>query len=256
MTVTGLKVDGYCHCGPDRYGTKAELRKTLRTWGISRCVLVQHFGQYDNTYIQRTVQESNGECAGVMLVDLESPEPHGPVTHIERWLATGAFRGIRLHASSLLRHEHVWSYAAAHGLPIVTVADPVQMPSISPYVSQWLDRNTPARLVLSHMGSPNLKTNAWLQGYESILALSRHHNVSVLCSAVGLFHGLNPSMLKSVIDQLYEHFGPTRMIWGSDYPATTSGRTYGLYLRRLLGLLPESDHHLVFADNAIGLWFK
>ena len=53
-------VDGYCHCGTSKYRPIEDIGKVMGRFGVSRAVLVQHLGEFDNRYIERVAGEDPG----------------------------------------------------------------------------------------------------------------------------------------------------------------------------------------------------
>ena len=63
--------------------------------------------------------------------------------------------------------------------------------------------------------------------------------------------------LKPYVDHLMEHFGPGRLIWGSDWPVCTLAATYNDWneaTNKLLSSLSESEKSDVFGHNAIRVY--
>ena len=61
------------------------------------------------------------------------------------------------------------------------------------------------------------------------------------------------------IRQLYERFGPARLIWGSDMPNVERYCTYRqtlTYVTDYCTFLTDADRRLIFRDNALGLFRK
>ncbi|HUE16056.1 MAG TPA: hypothetical protein VMR25_17935, partial [Planctomycetaceae bacterium] len=58
-------VDAYAHCGLSKYEPIEKVREVMAAAGVSRAVLVQHLGEFDNSYIGPVVQSDPQHLAGV-----------------------------------------------------------------------------------------------------------------------------------------------------------------------------------------------
>ena len=55
-----------------------------------------------------------------------------------------------------------------------------------------------------------------------------------------------------IVRTLYEHFGPHRMVWGSDYPVVRFSMTYRQsleILRTHMPFIPEADKELILGGT-------
>jgi len=80
-------IDGYCHCGLSKYRPIEDVNLVMNRFGVSRAVLVQHLGEYDNSYIGQVITAQPHRFAGVMLVDV-----NGDLSALE----LAGFKGVRL----------------------------------------------------------------------------------------------------------------------------------------------------------------
>ena len=49
-------IDSYLHCGLSKYLPVEDVEATMDAAGVSRAVMVQHLGEYDNGYIAGLVE--------------------------------------------------------------------------------------------------------------------------------------------------------------------------------------------------------
>ena len=84
-------VDSHCHCGDVWYEPAEVLLHHMDVEGVAKAVLIQYFGQYDNTYQTSVQQRYPDRFASVVLIDPDSPTA---IQEIDRAVAAGA-RGIR-----------------------------------------------------------------------------------------------------------------------------------------------------------------
>ena len=60
-----------------------------------------------------------------------------------------------------------------------------------------------------------------------------------------------------MVRKLYEHYGPERLCWASDYPPVLSSMTYKQSLevvRTHCGIIPAKDMALLLGGNMQRLW--
>ena len=65
-------------------------------------------------------------------------------------------------------------------------------------------------------------------------------------------------MLEPIVDTLLDAFGPSRMLWGSDWPVCTPATTYRRWLDTAEALLATrvdaDDRARIFGGNAMKLY--
>lgn len=98
------------------------------------------------------------------------------------------------------------------------------------------------RLVLDHAAKPPIATRQmepWLSALATIAALS-----NVTCKVSGLvteadWSGWRRADLEPYVSVLVDHFGPERLMWGSDWPVCTLAARYGEVLESTTGMLRD-----------------
>src|SRR5215471_12567202 len=99
-------IDSYAHCGLSKYEPIEKVREVMIAGGVSRAVLVQHLGEFDNSYIDSVVASDPEHFAGVLLVDHTAPNV---ASMLAKWVASGNFQGLRLTAEALLAKPELFS---------------------------------------------------------------------------------------------------------------------------------------------------
>ena len=193
--------------------------------GVDGCVVVQCVNAFSETLDLLAAASSVGPILGVVgWVDLTAdvPEqldalraaPGGEhlvgVRHVtfmeadEEWITRAdVIRGLKSLASA--------------GLPFDVVVDPWQLPKVTT-LAQSLESAT---FVLDHLGNPPLASRSLEQWSVDIAALAECSNVVAKISGLvtkddwdhWTVEGLRP-----VIDQAVDAFGPSRLMFGSDWP--------------------------------------
>ena len=62
-------IDAYVHSGMHKFQPIEAVADVMESAGVSRVVIVQHLGEFDNSYIGDIVEAHPEKYAGVCLVD-------------------------------------------------------------------------------------------------------------------------------------------------------------------------------------------
>lgn len=111
-------------------------------------------------------------------------------------------------------------------------------------------------LVLDHAGKPDLRSNVLDPWRRHIGELAECPNVT--CKVSGLVTeagtaALDPERFVPTMGHLLDTFGPSRLLFGSDWPVVKLASPYPTWLqmaRALLAHLPATDQAAVFGGNA------
>lgn len=195
--------------------TAERLLGIAQACGVERVILVQmSFYGTDNSYMLHAIQNYPGVFSGVAIVDYHSP---GIEPEMARLHSLGV-RGVRvdrewLETSSM---QKFWNLAAEKRLAICPLVDPDSIP--------LLDRMCAAHpettVVIDHMARIGIDGHIRPEDLQSLCRLARHHRVHVKVSA---FYALGKKQypytdLIPMIHSLYDAYGPSRLMWGSDSP--------------------------------------
>lgn len=130
-----------------------------------------------------------------------------------------------------------------------------QLDGLLPMINRLSEKG--GRLVLDHMGKPDLRTGDILNWQKNIRLLAANKNV--YCKVSGLVTEADwlhwkPKDLKAVLDTVLEAFGPERLLFGSDWPVCLLATSYAKWLETLAVYfegLSESQKEDIFGGNAI-----
>jgi len=247
-------IDGYCHCGLSKYEPIESVRSVMSASGVSRAVLVQHLGEYDNTYIGSVVQQDPTHFSGVLLVDHQNPRA---TFELQRLKADGLFRGVRLTTDALAANPDLFDAASRLGFVIVLYA-PHGVGSDISWLIKQLESDPLTRLVITHLGNPQLSGQSVDESARDVLRLSRFANVYLQISGMKMFCPFPHEPLYPLISEVLDKFGPARLIWGSNYPVVGTIADYQADLRLLLDdRLPISADAIpqIAGESARRLWF-
>lgn len=219
-------IDAYTHCGVDKFQPLPDVEAMMQTVGISKAVLAQHLGQFDNSYIESCVRSSPDTLAGVAMIDATAASAHSA---LEVVVGSGAFRGLRMTAEMLAAAPGIASTAAERGLHLVlycpdgTAAIADVLGDIAP---------GPGRIVITHLGSPQVAGDAMTRG-EEILALAADSRVLVALSGAGMACPAPHAPLHALVRAIVSEFGADRVMWASNFPVTGDAAAVAADLRLL-----------------------
>lgn len=116
------------------------------------------------------------------------------------------------------------------------------------------------RFILDHAGKPDLRTGLIAAWRRAIAQLAELPNVA--CKLSGLVTEADAQTwtvetLRPVVDHLLATFGPSRLLFGSDWPVLKLAATYGRWLetaRTLTEHLPGAGQAAIFSENARQLY--
>jgi len=245
-------IDGYTHCGLSKYRPIAEVRAVLASAGVERAVLCQHLGEYDNHYLAEVVAGEPAKFAAICLVD---PVQESATSELEDWQATGRFRGVRLVAQWLSGHESLWARAVELGLILVVYA-PQGMAHAAPTIGRFAAAHPDARLVVTHLGNPQVSPGEPLA--NDLLRLAAVPGVFIQLSGLGQFCEYPYLQLAELVRSIVAEFGASRIYWGSNFPVCGDRVAYERELELVKsgpwGLNSEQIHSIL-TQTAAALWF-
>ena len=178
---------------------------------------------------------------------------HPRLTGIRRVLHT---QPDELSQSALFR-ENV-SHVGAHGLSFDLCVLQRQLP-----LALDLVRACPqTTFILDHCGVPEISANdapagaGFLAWKKSIRALAAEPNVNGKISGITAYAPAplrNAEGLRPYIDTMLEAFGPSRLVWGGDWPVVNLGNgllAWSNITRELLSELTPDERTLILSTNA------
>ena len=123
-------------------------------------------------------------------------------------------------------------------------------------VADLVSRCPQTSFILDHAGKPGIKAGVVDPWRAHIAALARLPNV--VCKLSGMVteadHGRwTASELKPYVDTLLESFGPSRLLFGGDWPVAKLASSYTRWLdtaRAFTAHLPPEDQAAIFDGNA------
>ncbi len=260
-----IVVDTHCHALPYWFEPIESLLDQMNRHGVAKAVLIQVSGMYDNSYLIECMRRFPGRFAVVVLVDTDQPDAP---EDLDRWVKEGA-QGIRLWADVRSPGPDplaIWRKASDLGVPVSCPGSTDQFASaeFEDIVKELPNLNIIIEH-LGHLGQDTIGTTPPMTKFRKVLGLARYGNTFMkvpglgeICPRPMPFRHPNPfESIPPVIEMAVDAFGPSRLMWGSDYPPVSSREGYGNALRYPLenvAFRSDEDKEWVFGKTALTLW--
>lgn len=206
-------IDGYCHCGLSKFLPVEDVDAMLKAVGIERAVLVQHFGEVDNSYLARVVDADRRRFRAVALFDHTDPDWRRLLSEAA---ASAHFTGIRLSRETILERLELCTAAAELGFVLMVDASPRGLREIVAPLRTLVEHES-AGVVVSHLGYPRIVGDELVAGRE-LLDFAGSPSTYVLLSGTTMWPPASSRALDRFTSEVIDAFGPQRLIWGSNYP--------------------------------------
>jgi L-fuconolactonase len=243
---------------PSAPASPEDLLALMAANGVERTVLVQViYFRWDNSYAAHAMKTHPDKFMGVCRVNPEDPEAPD---HLSSWTEDHGFRGVRLSPSVDAVGNWfdgplmvpVFARAEALGVPMLILTRPGRLPRLA----QLLERHPNLDVVIDHMADcpPDQPTEI-----KKLLDLARYPRVYVKISHTwGISKQAFPwSDTHSLVKQVYQTFGPERIMWDTDWPVSLHRATYAQTLavvRDEMDFFSDEDREWVLGKTALKLW--
>lgn len=238
-----------------------DLAPILHTNGVGGTVLVQAAPTLAETEYMLRLAEDHSFILGVVgWIDFEAADA---VAQIGRLAAHPKLVGLRPMIQDIpdvdwmlsQQFSPVFEAMIASGL----VFDALVLPNHLTNLQTLLARHTKLRCVIDHAAKPQIASGQFDEWAANMALLAKETAAYVKLSGLVTEAGENWQLaqLKPYVDHLLKHFGPNRMIWGSDWPVCTLASTYDAWCAatdQLLNGLDRPDRDAILGGNAINLY--
>jgi L-fucono-1,5-lactonase len=246
-----------------KYGIE-DLRTVTAAAGIEQTIVVQAVGDAGETAeLLAVAAESDGLVAGVVgWVDLTAPDVAATLARFDG-RTRGMLLGVRHQVQDEPSPDWLTRDDVARGLEAVSRAEVVYDLLVRPDglagCIAAVDAHPSLHFVLDHAGKPPIahRRPGSLDGWRTDLAeLARRPNVTVKLSGLVTeadWTSWSPDDLAPVVDHLLSTFGPTRMMFGSDWPVCELAASYAEVVAtatELLSRLGAAEREAVFGGTA------
>ncbi|MBB5189799.1 L-fuconolactonase [Silvimonas terrae] len=261
-----LSLAGYDWPTPDltaiyRSFRPLDLQPLLAANGIAGTVLVQTRPSIvENFYLTDLAARFPFILGVVGWVDLAEREA---AIRIAKWAEQDKFKGVRPMLQALdderwilqPKLEPAIRALIDHGLSF----DALVLPRHLPHLAVFAQRYPELPIVIDHAAKPYIARQIIAPWGEDIAALAALPNVH------GKFSGLVTEAatdwqidhLRPYSEHLLSHFGPQRLIWGSDWPVLRLAGDYAGWCNttdELLATLTPAERAAILGDNAVAFY--
>ena len=228
----------------------------MAAFGIDRCVLVQSsaFG-WDNSYVDECLDRYPGTFRAIGLVD---PLGERNADDLRFWMGRG-LSGFRFHPVfypdepcwvDAPANDALWDAAAETGAILQFHMRPIHAPALDRMIS----RHPGVRVIVDHLGKPNVAEPPPYPSFRPVLDLARHGNVWL---KIGDYQIASREAFPwrdtaPFVAALREAFGPERMIWGTGFPGAARLVPLDLalrYVREELPCLSSADVERILGET-------
>lgn len=231
----GLPLTDGRRYAPDYDATLDTYLQLLNAHGIECAVLVQpSFLGTDNRYLLQALSRDRGCLRGVAVVTPDVSEKELAALHAQ------GVTGIRLN----LIGQALPDLAANSWTPLLERLSELgwhvelhrNAQDLAPMLDRLLEAGVP--VVVDHFGRPDPQKGIHDPGFRSLLGYGKTGRVWVKVSGAYRCAAPGSDFVREATDQLAEHFGAGRLMWGSDWPHTQHEQVmnYGRSLSTLLEL--------------------
>ncbi len=234
---------------------------------VSRYVAVQAAPTEAETRYLLDLAVANPRIAGVVgWVDLTTSDAASRISALSR---DSRLKGIRPMIQDI--PEDDWINAAPTRAAIRSVVDcglrfdALVLPRHLSALERFVNSHPDLPVVIDHAAKPALGAMAddprhalWAEGMQRLAAIPHVH-----CKLSGLLTEMRSdqfasidkavSVLRPTVERLLDWFGPTRLIWGSDWPVLTLAGPHDFWISVATRLLQDCDaagQAAIFAGNA------
>jgi L-fuconolactonase len=227
---------------------------------VAHAVLIQMMGQTDNRYQQECQRRYPGRFASVVIVDTEQPEAP---RELARLAAEGA-SGLRLRPGTRSPGEDglaIWREAARLGLAVSCMGSAADFAAEA--FARLLEELPELTIVIEHLGSLGRAAGEGPNVVERVLALARFPSAYIKIPGLGEFCRRAMPVrepfpfvepVPPLLAQVYDAFGPDRMMWGSDFPPVSGREGYRNALRWTMEQFAErseANRERIFGGTAL-----
>lgn len=257
-------VDSHTHVSLYWYEPVETLLYQMDQNQVEKAVLVQMWSELDNTYQRQCVERHPDRFASVVMVDVNSADAP---EKLKRLAGEGA-RGVRMRPGTRSAGDDslaLWRAARDLGISVSCVGSPQAFASAG--FEEVIQELPDLPIVIEHLGEILPLSDEYKPDEaDRIFALSKYSNVFIKIHGLGEFAERDRSPVDDypfvrpvpdLIQRAYQSFGPTRMMWGSDYPPVSKREGYANALKfaqQQLSQLPSDEIDQVFGGTAASLY--
>ena len=129
-----------------------------------------------------------------------------------------------------------------------------------PNTIRFVDQHPDQQFVVDHIAKPKIKANEIKAWKENLMELAKRENVS--CKISGMvteadYNNWTEEQLHPYFEVVLEAFGPSRLMFGSDWPVCLVATQYADWLalvKKALSKLSSDEQEMVYSKNAAKIY--
>ena len=262
-------IDTHCHAGLNWFEPIELLEYQMNLNNVSKAILIQHGGNYDNTYIIECAERKPDIFSVVVCVDnndINSPK-------ILKELAKNPkVVGVRLRPNDRFAYGDpltLWKLAESEGLIISCFAINADLCATNEF-NEIVKEISSTKIVLEHLGGVYIPRTPEVaippfSAFKKVIELAQYKHAYMKFGGLGEFCKRPPILTQNIgfdvipplIDLAVEAFGYNRLMWGSDYTPVSQREGYANALNLPLNLeifTSEESKEYVLSKTAIECW--
>jgi L-fuconolactonase len=234
----------------------ADLAPQLERAGVAHTILVQAAATVAETRYLLELAASNPFVAGVVgWVDFEARDAPDTIATLAQDARLVGLRPMIQDIPDtewMLRESLVPAFEAMidHGLVFDALVKPPHLPALLELAGRYPELS----IVLDHGAKPPIASGDVSAWKRDVAALARE--TPMVCKLSGLVTeagSKSPGALRDSVNHLLEHFGASRLLWGSDWPVCELVCSYDDWVAtsgELLQPLGAAERGRIYTENA------
>jgi L-fuconolactonase len=234
-----------------------DLRPLLHESRIDKTILVQAAQSVAETeFLLRLASETSFVAGVVGWIDFASPQA---TQHIATLASNPKLVGLRPMLQDMSDANWILRSELAPALRIMSEQnlrfDALIRPRHLPAIRELAARYRDLKLVVDHAAKPLITQHEIAEWREDMRALAAMPNVNCKLSGLATEAGghWSATTLQPYVDVLLECFGPSRLMWGSDWPVLLLAGNYNEWLQaaeQMTRALTSREREQIFGDTA------
>jgi L-fuconolactonase len=235
-----------------------DLAPLLKAAGVDQIVVVEAAETVEETHFVLGLAQKYPFIAGVVgWIDLASPDVEKVLRSLQN---NPLYKGVRPCHDDNKKIQ--WMKDPANDIGFQALIDLnlsfdalIQDFNELPCVISVAERFPNLRIILDHLGKPDIANNIFSSWASDIERLAKHPNV--VCKFSGILNqakaGWTLKGLRPYADHALSCFGADRLLWGSDWPPARLTAEYHVgweVAHELLAKLPAAEQERIFGGNA------
>lgn len=242
--------------------TAEELLAQAKPVGVNRVVLIQmSFYGHDNSYMLDCMKKYPGTFSGVAVIDQNQPKPGDEMVRLKKQ----GVRGFRIYPQNQeyakwldgAGLKSMFAAGAKEHLNMCCLIDTNALPALD----KACTANPETPVVIDHICRIGVSGKVPPEDVKALCDMAKHKHVTVKISAFYALGAKKPPYhdLAPLIKQVYDAYGPQRLMWATDCPFQVVDHTYKQSIDLIkdgLDFLSADDKEWILRKTAEKVFFS